>query len=47
VNKKGMELWFELTLIVLAVILLVVMFVWYKDLATSASDLFGKLGSLL
>jgi len=45
-NKKGMEMW-QLVLMILAILLLLFMIVWYGALNNDLGDLFGKLGDLL
>ena len=44
-NKKGMEMW-QLLLILMAVILLLFFVAWYSALGKDLADLFGKLGDL-
>jgi len=45
-NKKGMEMW-QLVLIILALILLLAVLVWYGVLGGHVEKLLGKLGDLL
>jgi hypothetical protein len=44
-NKRGMEMW-QLLLILMAVILLLFFIAWFSILGPELSDLFGKLGDL-
>ncbi len=45
-GKKGMEMW-QLVILVLALILLVVIIIWYGELGSNIKGLLGKLTNLL
>jgi hypothetical protein len=44
-GKKGMEMW-QLILLILALVFLVLMLFFYKELGAELKDLFGKIGRL-
>lgn len=44
-NKRGMEMW-QLILLILAVVLLLFMLIWYGALGKELEDLFQKIGDL-
>jgi len=45
-NKKGMEMW-QLIMIILVLILLLAVLIWYGSLGESLKRLFEKMGDLL
>jgi hypothetical protein len=44
-NKKGMEMW-QIVFLILAVLLLIFLIIWYGVLGTQLGDLFEKLGEV-
>ena len=44
-NKKGMEMW-VLVMMILALLFFVLIVIWYGGLGTSLGDLFKKIGEM-